>query len=50
MLFIDKVKKYYPDAVYIASEHDVSFWVWKEKKDNIKNSFLNISKRYIIKI
>ena len=39
MLFIDKVKKYYPDAVYIASEHDVSFLGLERKKDNIKNSF-----------
>jgi len=25
LLFIDRVKEYYPDAKYVASEHDVSF-------------------------
>lgn len=26
LLFIEKVKLYFPDAKYVASEHDVSFF------------------------
>lgn len=33
LLFIDKVKKYFPNAKYVASEHDVSFLGAKREMD-----------------
>ena len=33
MLFIDKVKRYFPNAKYVASEHDVSFLGAKREMD-----------------
>lgn len=36
LLFIDKVKSYFPDARYVASEHDVSFLGLKRRADNSK--------------
>lgn len=36
MLFIDKVKKYFPNAKYVASEHDVSFLGAKRELDRAK--------------
>lgn len=30
VLEIEKIKAIFPDAKYVASEHDVSFWVIRE--------------------
>lgn len=39
LLFIDVVKKYFPDAKYVASEHDVSF-LGKQRKAEAENRVL----------
>lgn len=39
LLFIDIVKKYYPNAKYVASEHDVSFLGLKRICDNTEGYF-----------
>ena len=36
MLFVDRVKKYFPNAKYVASEHDVSFLGAKRELDRAK--------------
>lgn len=57
MLWIDVVKKYFPKAKYIATEHDVSFLGYRRKADIEKNiirkkykqlQFENVMKREII--
>lgn len=40
LLFIERVKKYFPEAKYVASEHDVSFLGYLRKYENA-NGVLN---------
>lgn len=39
LLYIDVVKKFFPDAKYVASEHDVSFLGMKRQISKAKNPF-----------
>lgn len=45
MLWIDIVKKYFPKAIYIATEHDVSFLGYKRKADLEKNVIKKLYKK-----
>lgn len=45
MLFVDKVKKYFPDAAYVASEHDVSFLGLERQQKIASNPILKIKKK-----
>lgn len=38
LLFIDVVKKYFPNAVYVGSEHDVRFLGLKRKAEGCRNA------------
>lgn len=40
LLFIDRVKRYFPDAKYVASEHDVTF-LGKERKFQAAEGLIN---------
>lgn len=42
LLFIDKIKKVFPNAVYVASEHDVSFLGYERKYYAAKKLFKRI--------
>lgn len=46
LLFIDVVKQFFPDAVYIASEHDVSFLGASRKYLSEKNPVKRIYKKF----
>ncbi len=40
LLFIDRIKRYFPDAKYVASEHDVTF-LGKERKFQAAKGFID---------
>lgn len=45
LLYIDEVKKYYPNAVYVASEHDVSFLGAYRKYETEHNAVKKLYKK-----